>query len=147
MVEQGRHNIDVISAKETSLKYYHNEDATPEHYVFEAHASKVPAGTTISLEFADKKLASAHPSQSAKVSSPYQVVAMEGTVPAKSSGDLIVRVDGPLPAEASIDIRLIWSLPRATRIIYRQLVYLEQPTPFKGTPVRLQLGNFILIGK
>ena len=73
---------------------------------------------------------------------------MEGTVPAKSSGDLIVRVDGPLPAEASIDIRLIWSLPQGHKNHLQAAGLLGATDAVqKNEPVRLQLGNFILIGK
>jgi len=144
----GWHNIDVVTAKEAALKYY-NQDATAEHFIFEAHASKVPAGTTISLEFADKKLASAYPAQSTTISNAYQVISTEAEVPAKSSGDLIVRIDGkPLPAEASIDIRLIWLLPQGHRNLAQAADLLGETTVVqKKDPLRLQLGNFTFIGK
>jgi hypothetical protein len=144
----GWHNIDVLSGKEASLKYY-NQDATPEHFVFEAHAVKVPSGTTISLEFGDKKLASAHPAQSAKISSTYQIITAEADVPANSSGNLIIRVDGkPLPAEASIDVRLLWKLPEDHKH-FLQAGTLNGATAAQQPkePVLLQLGNYIFTGK
>jgi hypothetical protein len=139
----GWHNIDVLAAKEASLKYY-NQDATPEHFVFEAHAVKVPAGTTISLEFGDKKLGGA---QSAKIADGYQVITTEADVPAHSNGNLILRVDGkPLPADASIDVRLLWKLSSGHRN-FAQAVEIGGGAQAQKEPVLLQLGNYIFTGK
>jgi len=144
----GWHNIDVVQARETSLKYY-NQDATAEIFVFEAHANKVPSGTTIALGFGDKKLATDSPTQSSKITSNYQVVSNEVVVPPHSSGHLLVHIDGkPLAAESSVDCRLYWTLP-PTHKNYQQAVQnlgaireLQQQQA-----VRLLLGNFTLIGK
>jgi hypothetical protein len=144
----GWHNIDVPTSSEEPLKFY-NLDATTEHFVFEAHASKVPAGTVISLGFEDRKLASTAPTQSAKISSRYQVVTTEAQIPGNYSGNAILRIEGkPLPAEASIDCRLQWVLPSSHRN-YLQAVAHQGNTEAlqRHEAVRVQLGNFTFIGK
>ncbi len=144
----GWHNIDVTSGKEEVLKFY-NQDATPEHFVFEAHSSKVPAGTTISLGFEDKKLASASPAQSVKIASGYQVVTTEAQVPPNYAGNLVLHIDGkPLPADASIEVRLYWSLPSSHKHYLQAVNQLGATrTLQQKESVRLQLGNFTFIGK
>lgn len=144
----GWHNIAVPSASEEPLKFY-NQDATPEHFVFEAHASKVPAGTVLSLGFEDRKLASTSPTQSAKISSTYQVLTTEAQIPGNYSGNAILRIEGkPLPAGASIDCRLLWVLPSSHKN-YLQAVAHDGNTGSlqRQEAVRVQLGNFTFIGK
>ncbi|MFZ1084626.1 MAG: hypothetical protein WAN35_06660 [Terracidiphilus sp.] len=143
----GWHNVDVQSGKEQTLKFY-NQDATAEHFIFEAHSSKVPVGTTISLGFEDSKLASASPIKSAKITSAYQVVTTEAEVPANSSGNLIVGIDKALPAGASVEARLLWVLPSTHKNYQQAVEHLGVTgTAKRNDAVRVQLGNFTFIGR
>lgn len=144
----GWHNIDVLSGKEAILKFY-NQDATAEHFIFEAHCSKVPTGSTVSLGFEDKKLASASPTQSARISSGYQVVTTETNVGPNSAGNLVIQIDGkPLPADASIDCRLHWEIPASHRNYLQAVNHLGATVALqRRDSVRLQLGNFTFTGK
>lgn len=144
----GWHNMDVSAAKQETLKFY-NQDATAEHFVFEAHSSKVPTGTTISLGFEDRKLAGASPTQSARISSAYQVVTTEADIPANSSGNIVLQIDGkPLPADASIDCRLLWEISPTHRNYQQAVTHLGATRALQQKEaVRLQLGNFTFIGK
>jgi hypothetical protein len=143
----GWHNINTSVAKEETLKFY-NQDSSPEHFIFEAHASKVPAGTTISLGFEDKKLAGGSPTQSAKISNQYQVVTTEANVPANYSGNLVVGIDKALPAGASVETRLLWVLPSGHRNYQQAVDHLgATDASRKNDAVRVQLGNFTLIGR
>jgi hypothetical protein len=143
----GWHNVNVSSAKEEKLKFY-NQDASAEHFVFEAHSNKVPVGTTISLGFEDKKLASASPTQSARISNPYQVVTTEAEVPAKYSGNFVLGIDKSLPADASIDCRLLWVLPSTHRNYQQAATHLGATSSVaKNEALRVQLGNFTFIGR
>jgi hypothetical protein len=144
----GWHNFDATSAKEETLKFY-NQDPTAEHFIFEAHASKVPVGTVISLGFADQALATSSPTQSAKISSPYQVITNEVQVPANYTGKLVLHIDGkPLPATASIECRLLWLMPTTHKNYLQAVSHLGATrTLQQQEPVRVQLGNFTFTGK
>jgi hypothetical protein len=144
----GWHNFDVASGREETLKFY-NQDASTEHFVFEAHTSKVPAGTTLSLGFEDKKLAHSSPTQSAKISSAYQIVTTEAQVPANYTGKLVVGIEGKaLPAGASVDCRLLWVLPASHRNYQQAVAHLGATSAMqRNEAVRVQLGNFTFIGR
>ncbi|MGA3370396.1 MAG: hypothetical protein ABSC48_01410 [Terracidiphilus sp.] len=143
----GWHNVNVASGKVETLRFY-NQDATAEHFVFEAHATKVPVGTTVSLAFEDRQLANASPTQSAKISNSYQVVTTEAQVPANSSGNLVVGIDKSLPAGASIDCRLLWVLPAGHKNYAQAVTNLGATSSLqKNESVRVQLGNFTFIGR
>ncbi len=143
----GWRNFNTSTAKEETLKFY-NQDASAEHFVFEAHSSKVPAGTTVSLGFEDRKLSSASPTQSAKISSAYQVVTTEAEVPANTSGNLIVGIDKALPAGAFVEVRLLWVLPSTHRNYEQAIEHLGATSAArKNDAVRVQLGNFTFIGR
>lgn len=144
----GWHNIDVSTGKEETLKFY-NQDATAEHFIFEAHSSKVPAGTEISLGFEDRKLAGATPERSVKISNNYEVVTTEADIPAHYTGNLVIQLGGkPLPAGASIDCRLLWALPSTHKNYLQAVAHLGDTRAVqRHEAVRVQLGNFTFIGK
>jgi hypothetical protein len=144
----GWHNVDVPKAKESTLKFY-NQDNAEEDFVFEAHCSKAAEGTRVSLGFADKLLAQAHPTQSITITKPYQVVTTEAKVPPNFAGDLIVGIDGKaLPADASVDVRLYWRLPPGHPRFLDAVERLHETTALNlKTPISLPLGSFTFIGK
>ena len=144
----GWHNVDVPKAKESTLKFY-NQDNAEEGFVFEAHCSKVPEGTRVSLGFSDKLLAQAHPTQSITINKPYQVVTTEAQVPPNFTGDLVVGIDGKaLPADASVDVRLNWRLPPGHPRFLDAVERLHETTALNlRTPINLPLGSFTFVGK
>jgi hypothetical protein len=144
----GWHNVDVPKSKESTLKFY-NQDNSEERFVFEAHASRVPEGTRISLGFADKQLAQTYPTKTITIDKPYQVLTTEAQIPPNFTGDLIVGIDGkPLPADASVDVRLNWSVAPAHARFIDAVESLGAVRALNlKTPVGVSLGNFTFIGK
>jgi hypothetical protein len=144
----GWHNVDVPLGKDSLLKFY-NQDSTPEHFAFEAHSAKVPAGTIISLGFADKQLAQTQPTQSVKIVKGYEVVGTEAEIPPHYTGDLRLSIDGkPLPADASVDVRLYWRIPPGHRNYLQAVDHLGDIRALnQRTEVHVPLGNFTFIGK
>lgn len=144
----GWHNVDVPKGKESTLKFY-NQDHTEERFVFEAHCSKVPEGTRISLGFGDRVLAQAYPTQSLTVTKGYEVLTTEARIPANFAGDLVVGIDGKsLPADASVDVRLNWQIaPGHPRFLDAVGLLGELSALNLKTPVGVSLGNFTFVGK
>lgn len=146
----GWHNFDTTSANEELLKFY-NQDGRPEQFAFETHCINLPAGTRVSLECNDVRLAQAIASGPVTVAHDYQVVSVESEVPANFASDLVVRFatpDGkPLPAVASIEVRMLW-------ILHHGHTHYDQAVEHLGAhraaaaaqPVRLQMGNYTFVG-
>lgn len=112
----GWHNVDVASTGVHALKFY-NEDATPETFAFEAHCYKLPPGTRVGLsvqEGNDRALGLHVRGNELKSTARYQALRVSGTVPPNYAGVLKVLIEtpdrGPLPAEASIEVRQLWQL-------------------------------------
>ena len=149
--DSGWHNIDVSTGKEETLKFY-NQDATAEHFIFEAHSSKVPAGNKeISLGFEDRKLTASRSRTvgAQKISNNYEVVTTEADIPAHYTGNLVIQLGGkPLPALVSIDCRLLWALPSTHKNYLQAVAHLGDTRAVqRHEAVRVQLGNFTFIGK
>jgi hypothetical protein len=144
----GWHNTDVLSAKEATLKFY-NQDGVPERFVFEAHCRNVPVGTVVSLESTDKRLAHPLRTPEMKITRAYQVVSTEAEIPPNFAGDLKLHVNGkPLPANASIDVRLDWRLQPGHEHYLRAVDQLADTRAVQNRdPVRVSMGNFTFIGK
>jgi len=144
----GWHNVDVPKGNQSSLKFY-NQDNSPEHFIFEAHNAKVPSGTTISLGFADRQLAQTNATQSVKVVKGYEVLLTEAEVPPHFAGDLILSIDGkPLPADASVDVRMYWRVPPGHRNYLQAVDQLGDVRALnQRTEVHVPMGNFTFIGR
>lgn len=146
----GWHNVDVPSSNEETLKFY-NQDSRPERFLFEAHCSKVPDGTFVTLECADSGLIYPISSGRTKITKDYQVVSAEAELPPNFSGDLKVRFETPygklLPEGSSVDAQMHWILPQG-HTHYVQAM--EQLGDYRlgalGQPAKLGMGNFTFLG-
>jgi hypothetical protein len=142
------HNVDVQKTKDSVLKFY-NQDAVSEHFQFEAHCSRVPAGNVVSLAFEDGKLASGSPASSLTIKRDYEVAGIESHVPPHYVGNLHLTIDGgPLPAGASVDVRMYWRLPHDHPHYLQAVDQLRDTRALEQkTPLRLPMGNFTFVGK
>jgi hypothetical protein len=145
------HNIDIPRAMETTLKFY-NQDSQPERFLFEAHCTNVPTGTEVSLECKDGNLANALTSGRVKVTGKHHLVSTgEALLPAGFAGDVTVRIktpnDKPLPANASVEVRMVWIL-QPGHPHYGQAVdqLRAHNAAVAAQPVRLDLGHFTFVG-
>lgn len=139
------HNIDVAQAGQTSL-VFHNQDATPERFAFEAHCHRLPAGTRVSLAPAGPGLQAAR--REVRVDREYQVaVSDEVVAPGHFAGELVVSIDtpdgAPLPANAAVELRMIWTLPQGHP--NHAAAVIENGAAGNG-PVRMQLGHYTFVG-
>ena len=147
----GWHNVDTLTSSEASLKIY-NQDGTHEQYEFEAHCSGVPAGTEVSLSAEDPMLPSIIRSNGIRIVAKEQIVRAAGALPGNYAGDLKVRIktpDGkPLPARASVEVRMFWTIPPGHRH-YEDAVGLLGDTQAIALhrPARVEVGSFTFIGK
>jgi hypothetical protein len=147
----GWHNIDTPRGDSATLKI-HNLDGTTERFVIEAHCSELPEGTTVSLETADKELATPLRSGAVRIFAKDQVVGADTELPGNYSGDVIVRFktpDGaPLPPRAVIDVRGYWHIPPGHGHYEGAVKLLGDTHAISlSRPVRLYVGSFTLVGK
>lgn len=146
----GWHNVDVATANAETLKFY-NQDGRPERFVFEAHCSKVPSGTLVSLECNDGRLSFPISSGDVKVTRDYQVVSAEAEVPPNFAGELTVRFETPdgklLPDGSSVDVRMSWIIPHG-HVHYTQAVDQlgDHRLAALAQPARIAMGNYIFLG-
>ena len=147
----GWHNVDVPRSASTSLKIY-NQDGTPERFEIEAHCSALAAGTEVSLQSADAALTSPVRSGSVRIAATEQIVRADAELPAHYKGDLIVHVKtpdgGPLPGNASIEVRMYWLLQNNHRHYLQAVSMLGDATAVAlARPVRVFVGAFTLVGR
>jgi hypothetical protein len=147
----GWHSLDTPQGDSATLKI-HNLDGTAERFVIEAHCSELPEGTTVSVETADKELATPLCSGAVRISAQDQVVGGDTELPGHYTGDVIVRFKTPggqpLPPRAVIDVRGYWHVPPG-HLHYEGAVKLLGDTNAiaLSRPVRLYVGSFTLVGK
>jgi hypothetical protein len=147
----GWHNLDTVRGSQAVLKL-HNLDGTTERFVVEAHCSNLPAGTEVSLESGDAKLATSMRSGVTRISRKEHVISADAELPGNYSGDVIVRFKTPegqaFPENGVIEVRGYWSVPPGHRHYTDAVDFLGDTTAIVlSRPVRLYAGSFTLVGK
>lgn len=145
----GWHNVNVTTGVEHMLKFY-NQDGVGEHFVFEAHCSKVPAGTRITLVAADDRVARQIRRREV-ITSAHQVVTARGQVPANYEGELVVLIETPsgqpLPTGASVEVRQLWHLTPDHEHYGKAVAATADPNARAlGNHVRLHMGDYTFVG-
>jgi len=146
----GWHNVDVSKANAAVLKFY-NQDGVPERFVFEAHCHNLPPGTVVALESADAALRQVLWVRSVKSVKAYHHVSTDAVLPPRYAGELSVHFDvpggKPLPANASVEIRMSWVLPLGHEHYADALSQLgDTRSGPLGQTVRLRMGSFTFVG-
>jgi hypothetical protein len=140
------HNLTNQTDRSIALAF-HNQDDRPERFAFEAHATNVPSGTTVTLTSDHAALAQPVTKQGT-IAREQRTVVAEGTFPAKFEGHVNVDIDVPgrelLPHGASVDVRMYWLLepghPNHADAVERYGVAAG------GNGVRVPLGNYTILG-
>lgn len=146
----GWHNIDRTTGNRETLKFY-NQDPRPERFAFEAHCTKVPTGTVVSLESTDAGLAYPVSSGEVTISQEYQVVRAETELPPNFSGTLQVRYQTPdgrlLPEGSAIDVHMTWLIGHGHQHYLDAANRLNDIGGYiLNHPMTIEMGNYTFLG-
>ncbi len=108
------HNSNTQFTLEDSL-VFHNQDGSPENFVFKAQCRKVPVGSKIRLRTEDHDRPEVEFNTGFQtISNPNQLIQLPVNLPGHYQGRLLVHLEGPdgglLPVSAAIAINMDWQL-------------------------------------
>ncbi|WP_131831059.1 hypothetical protein [Frankia sp. CcI49] len=146
----GWHNVDKTVSSHETLKFY-NQDSRPERFVFEAHCTRLPVGTRLSLESSDSGLISPASSGFVEITAEYQVVKVETELPPNFAGTLNIRYKTPdnglLPEGSAIDVRQGWIISKShDRHLDAANLVGRVEDHILGRPLTVPMGNFTFLG-